>query len=67
MMLIRSIMTLIKINSDRGGSHIKSERWLEEKQATINPQNKKNCKCFHYALTVALNYEKIKGNRHRIS
>ena len=40
-----------------------SERWLEEKQATINPQNN----CFQYALTVALNYEKINNNRHRIS
>ena len=49
---------LNKISLDRGGSDIKSERWLEEKQATINPQNKKDDKCFQYALTVALNYEK---------
>ena len=58
---------LNKISLDRGGSYIKSEIWLEEKQATINPQNKKDDKCFQYALTVALNYEKIKDNRHRIS
>ena len=32
---------LNKTSLDRGGSNIKSERWLEEKQATINPQNKK--------------------------
>ena len=57
---------LNKISLDRGGSHIKSERWLEEKHATINPQNKKD-NCFQYALTVALNYEKINNNRHRIS
>ena len=37
---------LNKISLDRGGSHIKSERWLEEKQAIINPQNKKDDKCF---------------------
>ena len=37
---------LNKTSLDRGGSHIKSERWLEEKQATINPQNKKDDKCF---------------------
>ena len=37
---------LNKISLDRGGSHIKSERWLEEKQATINPQNKKDDKRF---------------------
>ena len=58
---------LNKISLDRGGSHIKSEKWLEEKQATINPQNKKDDKCFQYALTVALNYEKINNNRHRKS
>ena len=58
---------LNKTSLDRGGSHIKSERWLEEKQATINPQNKKDDKCFQYPLTAALNYEKINNNRHRIS
>ena len=58
---------LNKTSLDRGGSHIKSERWLEEKQAKINPQNKKDDKCFQYALTVALNYEKINNNLHRIS
>ena len=58
---------LNKTSLDRGGSHIKSERRLKEKQATINPQNKKDNKCFQYALTVALNYEKINNNRHRIS
>ena len=57
---------LNKISLNRIGSYIKSERWLEEKQATINPQNKDN-KCFQYALTIALNYEKINNNRHRIS
>ena len=56
---------LNKISLNRIGSYIKSERWLEEKQATINPQNKDN-KCFQYALTIALNYEKINNNRHRI-
>ena len=58
---------LNKTSLDSGGSHIKSERWSEEKQATINPQNKKDDKCFQYALTVALNYEKINNNLHRIS
>ena len=58
---------LNKTSLDRGGSHIKSERWLEEKQATINPQNKKDDKCFQYPLTAALDYEKINNNRHRIS
>ena len=58
---------LNKTSLDRGGSHVKSERWLEEKQATINPQNKKDNNCFQYALTVVLNYEKINNHHHRIS
>ena len=50
---------LNKINLNRGGSYIKSPDWIENKKATINPKNKKDNKCFQYALTVALNYEKI--------
>ena len=48
-----------KISLDRGGSHIKFPEWLSAKKETINPQNKKDDKCFQYALTAALNYEKI--------
>ena len=58
---------LNKISLNRVGSYIKSPRWLEDKEATINPQNKDDDKCFQYALTIALNYEKINNNRHRIS
>ena len=58
---------LNKISLNRGGSYIKSPDWIENKKATINPQNKKDDKCFQYALTVALNHEKIKRDRQRIS
>ena len=58
---------LNKISLNRGGSYIKSPDWIENKKATINPQNKKADKCFQYALTVALNHEKIKRDRQRIS
>ena len=58
---------LNKINLNRGGSHIKSPDWIENKKATINRQNKKDDKCFQYDLTVALNHEKIKRDRQRIS
>ena len=51
---------LNKISLNRGWSYIKSPDWIENKKATINPQNKKDDKCFQYALTVALNHEKIK-------
>ena len=57
---------LNKMSLNRGGSYIKSPDWLNGKKA-INPQNKKDNKCFQYALTVALNYEKIKENHQIIS
>ena len=48
---------LNKVSLSRGGSYIDSPKWLQNKKATINPQNKKDDKCFQYALTVALNHE----------
>ena len=38
----------------------------KNKKTTINPKNKKDDKCFQYALA-ALNYQKIKNNLERIS
>ena len=58
---------LNKVSLRRGGSYIDSPKWLKNKKATINPQNKKDGKCFQYALTVALNYKQIKGHPERIS
>ena len=46
-----------KVSLSRGGSYIDSPNWLRNKKATINPQNKKDDRCFQYAVTVALNYE----------
>ena len=57
---------LNKVSLSTGGSYIDSPKWLKNKKATINPQNKKD-KCFQYALTVALNHEQIKNNPERIS
>ena len=51
---------LNKVSFSRGGSYIDSPKWLKNKKATINPQNKKDDKCYQYALTVALTYENIK-------
>ena len=48
---------LHKISLNRGGSYINSPEWLKNKKATVNPKNKDD-KCFQYALTVALNYQK---------
>ena len=48
-----------KINVNRGGSCIESPNWIKIKRAAINPMNKKDNKCFQYAITVGLNYEEI--------
>ena len=58
---------LNKVSLSTGGSYIDSPKWLKNKKATINPQNKKDDKCFQDALTVALNHEQIKNNPERIS
>ena len=50
-----------KINLNRGGSYIHSLDWIKNKKATINPINKKDKKCFQYAVTGALNMKKKKG------
>ena len=57
---------LDKISLNRGASYIDYPEWLKNKKATINPKNNYD-KCFQYALTVALNYQKIKNNPERIS
>ena len=57
---------LHKISLNRGGSFIDSPEWLKNEKSTINPKNNDN-KCFQYALTVALNYEKTKKNLQIIS
>ena len=57
---------LNKVSLSRGGSYIDSPIWLKNKRAAINPKNKDD-KCFQYALTVALNYEKIKKDPQKIS
>ena len=58
---------LNKISLDGGGSQIDSPECIKNKKATINPKSKKDDKCFQYALTVALNHEKIKDHPERIS
>ena len=46
-----------KINPIHCGSYIDSPDWIKIEKATINLINKKDNKCFQYAVTVALNYE----------
>ena len=51
-----------KVNLNRGGSYIDSPDWIKNKKAIagINPINKKNNKCFQFAVTVVLNHAEIK-------
>ena len=56
-----------KINPNCGGSYIDSPDCIKSKKAKINPIDKKDNKCFQYALTVALKYEEIKKDLQRIT
>ena len=56
-----------KINPNRVALYINSLDWIKNKKATINPFNKKDNKCFQYAVTVMLNHEEIKKDLQRIT
>ena len=55
-----------KTSINRGGSYIHSQKWLKDKKSTINPRNNDH-KCFQYAVTLALNLDKINKHPQRIS
>ena len=55
-----------KINPNRDGSYLDSPDWIKNKKGTINPINKKDNKCFQYAVTVALNHQEIKTDPQKI-
>ena len=55
-----------KISINRGGSYIDSPKWIKNKKSTINPKNN-DYKCFQYAVTLALNLDKINNYPERIS
>ena len=48
-----------KISLNRASSNINSPKWIKNKKVTINPKNTNDNRCFQYAITAALNYEKI--------
>ena len=56
-----------KVNPNRGRPYTDSPDLIKHKKATINPSNKKNNKCFQYAITVGLNHEEIKKYPQRIT
>ena len=55
-----------KISISRGGSYIDSPKWLKIKKSIINTKNN-DYKCLQYAVTLALNLDKINKNSQRIS
>ena len=59
-------MILIKTSLNRGGPYIESAKGIKDKKSTINPKNN-DYKCFQYAVTVALNYDKINKHPQRVS
>ena len=56
-----------KISLNRGSSYMPTPSWVSNKKCTFNPQNKKDNKCFIYAIVLALIYHKIDNNHQRIS
>ena len=55
-----------KIIFKRSGSNRESPNWIENKNAGINPINKKDNHYFQYAVTVVLNHEEMKKALQRI-
>ena len=56
----------VKKNLNIGGSYTDSPDCIKIKKATINRINKRDNKCFQYAVTVVLNHEEIKKDPQRI-
>ena len=50
----------------RGGSYIDSPKWSKDKKSTISPRNNDH-KCFQYAVTLALNLNRINKHPQSIS
>ena len=48
-----------KTSINRGGSDIDSPKWIKDKKSTINLKSNDD-KCFQYAITLAVNLDKIK-------
>ena len=58
--------SLHKTTLRRGKSYIKSSKWLKNKRATINSQNKDN-ECYKCSITTSLNHQNIENHPEKIS
>ena len=54
--------SLHKIKLKRGGSHIKSPKWIRSKGAAINLKDEDDNNCFQYAITIALNHQNVENH-----
>ena len=56
-----------KRNPNCDGSYVDSPNWIKNKDATINPINKEDIKCFQYDVTVGLYHEEIGNHAKRMT
>ena len=57
---------LNRVSICKGGSYIESPKWLKDKKATVNQKND-DFKSFQYAITLALNFDKISNHPERVA
>ena len=55
-----------RVSISKVGSYIESPKWLNNKKCTVNQKNNDN-KCFQYATTLALNFDKVTSHPERIT
>ena len=56
-----------KLNPNCCGLYIDCHDWIKNKKAAINPINKKDNKCFQYAVIITFYYEETKKDLQRIT
>ena len=57
--MLMNYITRAKISLRDFGSYIDSPEWVKSQKPTINSQNNNDGNCSQYAVTIALNHEKI--------
>ena len=53
------------VSISKGRSYIDSPKWLKDKKSTVNQKNN-DFKCFQYATTLALNFDKVTNHPERV-
>ena len=55
-----------RVSISKGGSYIEYPKWLKDKKSTVNQKNN-DYKCFQYAITLTLNFDKVTTHPERIT